>query len=286
MKCFAMIRNIAIALVAVVSLQGCMEQIPPAHKGKILTTTGYNPEILEPSNVRLWGRDKLVTLETGTKTIVETMTVKMNDKLDLTFDVRFRGRIGGSDQVLNSMFNDIVVTGTKVTLEQVYGIYGRDVVQSTARSVVGKYNTEDVGINFDKVTKDLASALATAMKSSPLEVSNFTLGGLQYPDVITKAIEKQSERKLAIETEANEQAIETVKRTNQLELAQLDRDVQMTKAQTLRDANAITSAGLSEMLLKYRALEVQEKMAENNNAIFVPYEAMNTTGFSNRVFAK
>lgn len=287
MKLLSVIKTAAIAMMAVVALQGCsFEVIPPAFKGKILTTSGYNPEILEPGKETLWGRDELVLLETGTRTVAETITVKMEDKLDLTFDVRFRTRIGGDKKVLNQMFNDIQVKEKRVTLQQVYGVYGLDVVQSVSRSVVGKYKTEDVGANFDKITADLADRLVKAMANSPLEVSNVTLGNLKYPKVITEAIEKQQERLLAIETETNQQAIETVKRDNQLRLAQLDRDIELTKAKTLRDANAITADGLSPALLQYRALDVQERMAENDAAVFVPYEAFGTAGMSNRMFGK
>lgn len=287
MKFITALKTAALALLATVMLTGCsFETIPPAYKGKILTTSGYNPEILEPGKLTTWGRDKLILLETGTRTVTETITVKMDDKLDLTFDVRMRTRIGGSDKALNGMFNDIQVKDSTVSLPQIYAVYGLDVVQSTARSIVGKYKTEDVGANFDKITSELQERLVKNMANSPLEVSNVTLGNLQYPKVITDAIEKQSERKLAIETETNQQAIETVKRENQLKLAQLDQDVELTKARTLRDANQITANGLSPLLLQYRALDVQSEMAKNNSAVFVPYEALGTTGFSNRVFNK
>lgn len=287
MKLLSVIKTAALAMVAVVALQGCsFEVIPPAYKGKVLTTSGYNPEILEPGKITLYGRDELVLMETGTRTVAETITVKMEDKLDLTFDVKFRTRIGGNEKVLNSMFNDIQVKDKRVSLQQVYGVYGLDVVQSVSRSVVGKYKTEEVGANFDNITKDLADRLTKAMSNSPLEVSNVTLGNLRYPDVITTAIEKQSERRLAIETETNQQAIETTKRTNQLALAQLDRDIELTRARTLRDANSITADGLSPMLLAYKALDVQAEMAKNNSAVFVPYEAMGNTGLSNRIFNK
>lgn len=287
MKLLSVIKSAALAMIAVVALQGCsFEVIPPAFKGKVLTTTGYNKEILEPGKTTLYGRDELVLLETGTRTVAETITVKMDDKLDLTFDVRFRTRIGGNEKVLNTMFNDIQVKDKRVTLQQVYGVYGLDVVQSVSRSVVGKYKTEDVGANFDKITADLADRLTKAMVNSPLEVSNVTLGNLKYPDVITIAIEKQSERRLAIETETNQQAIETTKRTNSLALSLLDRDIELTRAKTLRDTNAITADGLSPMLLAYKALDVQQDMAKNNAAVFVPYEALGNAGLANRIYGK
>jgi hypothetical protein len=287
MKLLSVIKSAALAMIAVVALQGCsFEVIPPAFKGKVLTTSGYNKEILEPGKTTLYGRDELVLLETGTRTVAETITVKMDDKLDLTFDVRFRGRIGGNVTVLNTMFNDIQVKDRRVTLQQVYGVYGMDVVQSVSRSVVGKYKTEDVGANFDKITTELAERLTKAMANSPLEVSNITLGNLKYPEVITAAIEKQSERRLAIETETNQQAIETTKRTNSLALSLLDRDIELTRAKTLRDTNAITADGLSPMLLAYKALDVQSEMAKNDKAVFVPYESLGNPGLANRIYGK
>lgn len=55
-------------------LQGCSKPVPPAHLGKVLTTSGYTPDIYPPGRVSGFGpfsRDKLVLLETGTKTVTE-----------------------------------------------------------------------------------------------------------------------------------------------------------------------------------------------------------------------
>ncbi|QBX32474.1 SPFH domain/band 7 family protein [Pseudomonas phage PA1C] len=279
------------AILIALVVTGCsFEVIPPAHKGKLLTVNGYSPEVLEPGKLTVYGRDQLILLDGSVQTKNEQLTVKMADKLDLTFTVSFRTRVAGNEQVINAMFNSITVVDNIVTLDQVYSIYGRDVVSSVSRSVLGKYKVEEVPANFDKITADLLAKLQEAMKNSPLEVSNVTLGSLKYPSVITEAIEKQAERELAIQTENNQQAIEMTKRTNALKLAEADREVELTKARTLRDQNQIVAAGISEKLLQYRALEVQEKMANSlgnsGSSIFVPYEALNSTGMSNRVFSK
>lgn len=117
-------------------------------------------------------------------------------------------------------------------------------------------------------------------------MSNITLANIQYPDVITKAIEAQQERKLAIETEANNQAVEMVKKENELKLAQADYEIRMTRAKALRDENKTTAEGLNPMLLEYRRLEVLESMTKNNNAVFVPYEGLGNSGVNNRMFSK
>lgn len=268
-------------------LTGCgYYTVPPASKGKILSTTGYSVDVKETGKYLLWGRDEMVVLDTSTQTMAENLAVKMQDNMTLNFQVRFRTRIAGNDKVINAMFNDISHEDYRVSLPRVYAVYGKDVVQSVARSVVGKYNTEDVGVNFDKITNDLHKELVSRMVNSPLDVSNITLANIQYPEVITKAIEAQQERKLAIETEVNNQAVEMVKKENELKLAKADYEIRMTKAKALRDENKTTAEGLNSMLLEYRRLEVLESMTKNNNAVFVPYEGLGSSGVSNRMFSK
>ena len=276
----------ALGLMATLVLTGCgYYTVPPAAKGKVLSTNGYSSDVKETGKYLLWGRDEMVVLDTSTQTVGENIVVKMQDNLDLKFTVRFRTRIAGDEATINGMFNDIKHEQYQVTLPMVYNVYGRDVVQQVARSVVGKYSTEDVAGAFDKITADLYKQLTDKMKGSPLEVSNITLANLDYPDTIDEAYKLQGAKKLAIETEANSQAVEMVKKTNELKLAEANYAIEMKKAETLRDTNATTSAGLSPQLLAYRALEVQEKMALNGRAVFVPYEALGSSGLSNRIYA-
>ena len=282
-----MITKMLLSLVMAVGLTGCgFYTVPPAAKGKVLSTSGYSADVKETGKYLLWGRDEMVVLDTSTQTVGESISVKMQDNLDLKFTVRFRTRIAGDEKTINGMFNDIKHENYQVTLPMVYNVYGRDVVQSVARSVVGKYTTEEVAANFDKITKDLYTQLTERMKGSPLEMSNITLANLDYPETIDEAYKLQGAKKLAIETEANSQAVEMVKKTNELKLAEANYAIEMKKAETLRDTNATTSAGLSDKLLAYRALEVQEKMAQNKAAIFVPYEAVGSSGLSNRIYSK
>lgn len=266
---------------------GCSRvTVPPAAKGKLLSASGYSQDVKEPGKYWVAWWNSMVILDTSTSIEKEAITVKMKDKLDLTFEVRFRSRISGGEKTINAMFNDIKHEDYQVTLPMVYKIYGRDEVRAVGRSVMSKYEAEEVPENFDRITQELRVALDEALKNSPLEMSNVTLGNIQYPTTITEAIEAQAERRLAIETEQNQQAIEMVKKTNALELAKADYDIRITKAKAIRDENRITSEGISDKLLQYRALEVQEKMAENKNSVFVPYEALGNSGFHNRVFSK
>lgn len=260
------------------------ETVPPASKGKILSTSGYSADTKDVGKYWLTWWEDMVILDTSTQMIVENITVKMSDNLDLPFQLHFRTRIHGDDKVINAMFNDIKHVDYQVTLGQVYQVYGRNVVTNSARSVMSKYKVNEIAANFELINNEIYKEIKERMIGSPLEMSDVTLASISYPRVITEAVEKQQERELAIQTEKNQQAIEMIKKKNQLELAEADYQIRVKKAEAIKAENDITSKGLSPILLQYRNLEVMEKLAESQNKVFVPYNALGEVGVSNTMF--
>lgn len=278
---------VMLMIVAMFVVAGCSRvTVPPAAKGKILSSSGYSSDVKETGKYWLTWFEDMVILDTSTQTKSEAITVKMADDLDVTFTINFRTRIAGNDKTINAMFNDITHEDYLVSLDRVYRVYGRDVVHKTAREVVSVYLTKDVSKNFKKINDDLHAALVTSMVNSPLEVSNVTIGQIQWPKLITEAVEKQQERELAIQTEVNDQAVKMVQKQNELKLANANYEIRMTQARAIRDENATTAEGLNPILLEYRRIEMMEKMAENKSAVFMPYEAMSTPGAQTRIYSK
>lgn len=272
-------------LAAAIMLAGCeVSTVPPAAKGKILSSSGYSADVKETGKYWLFGFKNMVILDTSTRMISEDINVKMSDNLDLPFQLHFRTRIQGDDKTINAMFNDITHVDYQVSLDKVYQVYGRNVVTNAARSVMSKYKVAEVAVNFEKINNDIYAEINKRMVGSPLEVSDVTLANISYPPVITQAVEKQQERELAIVTEKNQQAIEMLKKENQLKLADADYAIRVKKAEAVREENRITSEGLSTTLLHYRNLEVMEKLAESQNKVFVPYQALGEVGVSNTMF--
>lgn len=273
---------------------GCSEQIPPAHKGKILTKNGYLPEIHPPSRVWTYNfmrpNDNLVIIETGTSTVKEPMSVIMQDKLTLSFDVRFRGRIDGSTSILNAMFNDVSPVERNgsllVSFKLIYNTYGKMIVRNKSREVLSQYSVEDVHKNYKRISDELRLVLETAFKTTPIKVSDVALGNVVYPAVITEAVESAKQRDLQIAQEEAQVKIEMTKKAGEEQLAKADYRIRMLKAKTIRDENKTISEGITKDLLKLKALDVQRAMADNKSAVFVPYESMNEVGVSNRIYSR
>jgi len=275
-------------LMVTVLLTGCsFEVVPPAAKGKILTTSGYSPDILEPGKYTLWGRDKLITLQTNTNTYRESVNVVLKDKLTLMADVRFRSRIGGGKETLNSMFNDISAGEDDiVSFNEVYAVYGQMAVRNKTREIISQYSVEDVHKNYERLSKEIGSSLIKALEGTPLEVSDVALGSITYPKVVTDAINAAKERDLAIKKEEAQAKIMLTRKKNERALAEANYQIEITNAKAIRDKNKIIGQGVTEQLLRLRALEVQEKMAENKNAVFMPFEAMQNNAAQVRMFSK
>lgn len=290
-------KKIAAVLIvfATMLIVGCSKPVPPAHLGKVLTPSGYSPDVHPPGRVSGFGllsRNRLILLETGTKTASETVKVKLADKADLTFDVRFRTRIAGTDDVINNMFNDITPTNDTVSLQQVYDTYGRMIVRNKAREVINDYAVDEVHANFDRISSEMAVAIKEGLKGVPLEMSDVTLGQITWPNEVTAAINATLKAQAEVaKIEANKLK-DIADAKARLAIANANYDAEQREAETVRDYNKKIAAGISEGFLRFKALQVQEKMiaqmASNpsGSTVYMPYDAMGTVGAQMQMFNK
>jgi uncharacterized protein YejL (UPF0352 family) len=282
-----LIRVLIIA--ATMSLTACgFYTVEPASKGKILTTSGYQPEVLEPGKYTLWFRDDMVILDTSSKVYNEgNIEIKLKDKLTLFVDVKFSGRISSDPSVVNTIFNDIVAgKDRRVDFDEVYSVYGRMIIRNITREIISQYSVDDVHTNYKRISQQIAKAVLESFKTTPIELSQVMIGNINYPSVINASIEANEERRLAIEKEEAQAAIDMTKKENELLLANKNYEIEITRAKAIRDSNKIIGEGITDDLLSLRALEVQETMSANKNVVFMPYEAMGTIGAQQRIYSK
>jgi len=126
---------------------GCnYETVEQGTKGKILDRSGFQPEVYPPSRVNTGWHGHLIAVETVTHTVNEKITVRMKDDMNLVAFIRFQLRMGEKEESLNAVFNDIkpAKDGRLITLQQVYTVYGKMIVNKIAREVLSQYNIGDV----------------------------------------------------------------------------------------------------------------------------------------------
>ena len=275
---------LAAALTTALSFTACNELVPAGHKGKILGKNGWQPEVYPPSKVWVdttftFNPEKLFFIETTTRKYAQPIKVLLKDKLTLKAEIVFRCRVTGDQKVINGLFNDMPMNDSIVTTDEVYNTYAKMIVLNTAREVISKYDVEEVNTNYQRITVELYDAIAPKLEGLPIDISDVTIGDIEYPKIVTAAIEQAKERRMAIEKEEAQVQIELTKKAGQEEIAKADYKIKMLEAKRIRDYNEMTAKGITPELLKLRELELREIELNKWNGV-LPTTLM-STGDSN-----
>ena len=298
------IRIIGISILAMFLLTACGDRVavPPAHVGKVLTKNGYKPENIPPSKFRLdaciWYCDALILAEMADIGMKENFQLFMpKDQLNMSFDIRFTMSMDDSDASIDSIFSRVPSESTKDTelsgwaqgiipAMKVYRTYGQPVLREVIRTVVAKYAINEVASSRAAINAEVFEAVSEALDGTPISVKRLAFADIQFPAVIVEAKVKAAERRAAIQqAEANKQVI-LVNMQTELEKAKAERAVRREKALAAKEENNIFAESVTEKYLKYKSLEVLAAMADNPNSVFVPYQALDDIGLSQRIFAK
>jgi len=249
------------------ALTGCNVQVEQGTVAKVLGPTGFQPEVYPPGVVnidngiftRASKQERLIFVETTTEKFKEPIEVLLKDKLKLSFEVVFRGRNTTDKKRLDAIFNDMKMDDDRITTREVYEVYGKMIVMNTARAVVSKYNVDEVNVNYQRITAELYAELLPKLKNIPMDISDVTIGAIEYPKSVTAAIESANERRMKITTQKAQTQIELTKKRGQEQLASADYRIKMLEAKRIRDYNAMTAKGITPELITLRKLELKDK---------------------------
>jgi len=137
--------GVPLALLLLLSACGQRVEVPPAHVGKILTKSGFQPEVVPPSKFRLekcWAYcDRLVLVEVSDQSFKQTMQLFMpKDELNISFDIRGQASISDNPENIHRIFDKIVPPdGGVVRFDQVFTTYAENRIRTVARSHMAKY---------------------------------------------------------------------------------------------------------------------------------------------------
>lgn len=294
-------------------MTGCTEPVPPGTLGKIITTSGITEEVYEPGRPTVWGRDRLVLLETASQLRPAPVRVIMADHqknsetgevtqevgLEMDFTVNIRYRLNNETSVINSMLADMSLQGVnKITATQVYQKYGNMVVGRVSREVLGQYTPEQVLTNLETINDTLDKEIKGALESSPLIVSSVSLGPISLPKIINDRININKDTELSEAQKRTEQRIAMLQKQNEIELSRQEAVKQKIDAQALAEQNRILNASITPEVLRLRELQLQEKridmerevlgegLKNGGSSVFIPYGQADSTAAQMRMYQK
>ena len=273
-------RNALVVSALAVSLAACGSkvEVPAAHVAKIMTKDGYKADIIGTSKFRLdqcWAYcDKLVLLDASDQAVSEKMELFMpEDKLNMTFDLRLTmiinpnkyeelfARIPPADQ------NGVDV----ISWNKAYVTYAQQIVRAEAREFLSDFTIAEIASSRETINAQLSQRLTKSInEKTPFQVRYVGLADIQYPKIIVEAQENAAERREKVQQEEAQLQISKVQLERQLQEQQLQRKVDVEKAMAEAEVARIQSQSLTSAYIRYRELQILEKLAESDNKVFVP----------------
>ena len=275
---------------------GCSnkEVVNQGEVGKILTSQGFQPEILTPGAYRICGiidelflkcYNKLIILETVEKTITEQpITIRMKDNLNLKVNyLRVRIKPKTDEKILNVLFNEVKAKNGKITVNDLYNIYGKLIVTRDVREILSQYTIDEVRLNYKRITNEIYKKINNDFKNLPIKLLDLSIGKLEFPKIYNQAIELSKQKEIEIKKAEAETIIKIQKMKGEEEIAKARYKIKMLEARRISDYNKMIGKSVTPQLIELRKLEVQEELVKNlngnKNVVYMPLPMMQHTNY-------
>lgn len=238
------------------------EKVPPGYVGMIMKPGGLTGEVLPAGTYACWGRDKMVLIETLEFPATESLSVLCADDLNFKFDLKTRSRLRSADsqavkEVLSRQGAKIQWKGDtgRLFFKDLYATYVSMAARPIARTHVSKRMTTEIRENRELLVQEIQKDLLLAMKGTPVEITLVAASNFDYPDVITKAVERKREREIAIQEEKAKQAVKLLEAENRLLIANKMKAVLAAEAEADAARIGILGKALTPQYLDLKRIE-------------------------------
>jgi hypothetical protein len=194
------------------SLFGCSSQdVPPAHKGRMLDKTGplafykggvgFNGPVLSPGTYYTAVYPEIRTVECAQKTVKESLTALTKDGVQFSLDVYVSyGANCDEEKAVVTLLEKLSpyvpekkVDGDKyftITSDQIYGVYVRSLIGESVRESVSPYIANDINSKREEMFEKIKISFDEKLKTQNpklVVVYNLNLSNLDFPDAMDNA---------------------------------------------------------------------------------------------------
>ena len=273
-------RNALVVSALAVSLAACGSkvEVPAAHVAKIMTKDGYKADTIGTSKFRLdwcWAYcDKLVLLDASDQAVSEKMELFMpEDKLNMTFDLRLTMIINPNKyEELFARIPPVDQNGVDViSWNKAYVTYAQQIVRAEAREFLSDFTIAEIASSRETINAQLSQRLTKSInEKTPFQVRYVGLADIQYPEIIVEAQENAAERREQINQEYANLELSKVRLERELQEQAMNQKITLERARAEAEVARIQSHSLTPAYIRYRELQILEKLAESDNKVFVP----------------
>lgn len=274
---------------AAVTLAACGElvEVPPASKGRILGSKGYEGSYISPSKFRLpfCMREpcpQLVLISAKDNMITEEMDVFLPlsnlslDDVQVNLVVSVSTEPKDLDRILDRVPAKVAEGWDEkwIYFTDVYRTYVRERVRATVRGAVASKELKWLISNRELYSAEVHEEVNRVLResSSPIVVKQFSFAKLNPPKVIKEAFQKAEERKIAVQQAEANKAVSIKEAEAALEVAKKTAAVRLEEARADLAVADLMAKVATPQWLAFRRLQVIEKMSDNKNVVFFPIE--------------
>lgn len=239
---------------------GCTNpSTPPGHEGyvrenpRIFGKGGFRGALKGPANygVSLW-RNEVTNVDFRPRTYGENFNILTKDELNISF--RFQTIIK-------------IKPGTIKTVVEEFGggdfykRYIKEPLRSMVRKSVQELASRQVKEKRKVIANTVNAELQDYLADTPFVVVANAVGNIDYPKVVTEAVEKKL---------AAQQLLE--EKETQKEIAKKDAEIKIEEAKGIAEAQKIINSTLTQNYLQHEAINAQLKMAAspNHTTVYIP----------------
>ena len=235
---------------------------PAGHEGyvfedpRILGEGGFRGVVRGPGNYGISAfRNRAINIDTRPSTYTEQFSILVKDDLNVAFDVH---------AVMKVQQGQVRAVVEEFGGTQWYERFIREPFRTIVRQSVQEYASRELKAERDGIASAIESALAGYLENAPFEVVRLAVGNIDYPPVVSQAVEKKLAAKQLLE-----------EKETQRQIAQRDAGIRIEEAKGIAEAQKIINTTLTPNYLQHEAIQAQRSMASspNHTTVYIPVGA-------------
>ncbi len=239
---------------------GCTNPHAPAgHEGyvfedpRMVGEGGFRGAVKGPGNYGISAfRNRIINIDTRPTTYTEEFSILVKDDLNVAFRVH---------AVLLVEQGQVQAVVEQFGAGNWYLRFLKEPFRTIVRESVQEYASRELKAERETIAKKIETALNTYLEKTPFEVVRLAVGNIDYPPVVSQAVEKKLAAKQLLEEKAT-----------QKEIAQRDAEIRIEEAKGIASAQKIINETLTANYLQHEAIEAQRTMANspNHTTVYIP----------------
>jgi len=220
---------------------------------RIFGQGGYRGALVGPANYGLsFWRNEVVNVDFRPKTYTEKFRILTQDELNISFSFQtiIKPEKGSIKRVVEEYSGD-----------DFYARFIREPLRSMVRKNVQTLDSREVKGKREEISNAVKKELTAYLEGSPFVIISTVVGNIDYPNVVTAAVEK----KLAAQQMLEE-------KETQIQIAIKNAAIAKEEAKGLSEAQEIINKTLTTNYLQYLAIKAQLEMASspNHTTVYIP----------------